>query len=265
MLDAYRIRERPYYRAAGSELTDFEAAATLGLPVLLKGPTGCGKTRLVSHMAHRWGLALVTVACNEDLTAQDLVGRFTLQGGDTRWVDGPLTLAARYGAVCYLDEVVEAREDALVVIHPLADDRRLLSLAARSEVIEAHPSFRLVVSFNPDYQSSGKELKPSTRQRFAALELRYPSSELEEEIVCHEGGVQPELAAKLVRVAQGSRRLVGDSLVEGISTRMLVAAARLISRGLPAPQACELCLLQPLTDDVAVLEALRAVVRACAP
>lgn len=265
MLDAYRIRERPYYRAVGSELASFEAAGALGLPVLLKGPTGCGKTRLVSHMAYSWGLPLVTVACNEDMTAQDLVGRFTLQGGDTRWVDGPLTLAARHGAVCYLDEVVEAREDALVVIHPLSDERRLLPLAARSELLTAHPDFRLVVSYNPDYQASGKELKPSTRQRFAALSLGYPPPELEAEVVQHEGGATPELAAALVQVAVGSRRLVGQGLVEGISTRMLVAAARLVGRGLSPSEAGELCLLQPLSDDAAVLEGLRHLVKACLP
>lgn len=263
MLDAYRIREEPYYRPVGSELEAFEAAGALGLPILLKGPTGCGKTRLVRHMAHRWGLPLVTVACNEDLTAQDLVGRFTLQGGDTRWVDGPLTLAARHGAVCYLDELVEAREDALVVIHPLSDDRRLLPISAKSELLQAHPEFRLVVSYNPDYQASGKELKPSTRQRFAALELGYPPVEVEAEIVRHEGGASATLAEVLVRVAAASRRLVGEGLNEGISTRMMVAAARLSTRGVSTALACELCLLQPLTDDGAVLDSLRAVLRAC--
>jgi nitric oxide reductase NorQ protein len=208
-------------------------------------------------------LPLVTVACNEDMTAQDLVGRFTLQGGDTRWVDGPLTLAARHGAVCYLDELVEAREDALVVVHPLSDDRRVLPISSKSELLHAHPDFKLVVSYNPDYQASGKELKPSTRQRFAALELGYPPSEVEAEIVRHEGGASPELAGVLVRLALASRRLVGEGLVEGISTRMLVAAARLSARGVSLAQACELCLLQPLTDDVEVLESLRAVLKAC--
>lgn len=265
MLDAHRIRERPYYRAVGTELASFEAASSVRLPILLKGPTGCGKTRLVCHMAHRLGLPLVTVACNEDLTASDLLGRFTLQGGDTRWVDGPLTLAARYGAVCYLDELVEAREDALVVIHPLSDDRRQLPLATRGELVSAHPDFRLVVSFNPEYQASGKELKPSTRQRFVALELSYPPPEVEAEIVVHEGGASPALASGLVQVALGSRRLAGQELAEGISTRMLIAAARLVERGLSVEQSCELCLLQPLTDDRAVLEGLRALVKACLP
>jgi nitric oxide reductase NorQ protein len=263
VLESYRIQEQPYYRAVGTEVGSFEAAGALSLPVLLKGPTGCGKTRLVRHMAHRWGLPLVTVACNEDMTAQDLVGRFTLQGGDTRWVDGPLTLAARHGAVCYLDEVVEAREDALVVIHPLSDERRELPLAAQSELLRAHPDFRLVASFNPDYQASGRELKPSTRQRFAALELGYPAPALEAEIVQHEGGVTAPVASALVKVAVGSRRLVGDGLLEGISTRMLVSAARLIARGLAPEEACELCLLQPLTDDRAVLDGLRVVAKGC--
>ncbi|RYZ10340.1 MAG: CbbQ/NirQ/NorQ/GpvN family protein [Myxococcales bacterium] len=265
MLDAYRIHERPYYRAVGSELASFEAAGALGLPILLKGPTGCGKTRLVRHMAHRWGLPLVTVACNEDTTAQDLVGRFTLQGGDTRWVDGPLTLAARHGAVCYLDELVEAREDALVVVHPLSDDRRVLPLVAKSEVVSAHPDFKLVASYNPDYQASGSELKPSTRQRFAALALGYPPAEVEAEIVRYEAGASAALAEVLVQLALASRRLVGDGLVEGISTRMLVAAARLVAGGLSTAEACELCLLQPLTDDAAVLDSLRAALRACDP
>lgn len=265
MLDSYRIREQPYYRAVGAELGSFEAASALSLPLLLKGPTGCGKTRLVRHMAHRWGLPLVTVACNEDMTAQDLIGRYTLQGGDTRWVDGPLTLAARHGAVCYLDELVEAREDALVVVHPLSDERRELPLAARSELVHAHPDFRLVVSFNPDYQATGKELKPSTRQRFAALELGYPPPEVEAEIVQHEGGVTPLVARALVEVAVGSRRLVGDGLVEGISTRMLVSAARLVTQGLPPADACELCLLQPLSDDRAVLDSLRVLAKGCLP
>lgn len=263
MLDAYRIRERPYFRAVGSELGGFEAACALRLPVLLKGPTGCGKTRLVRHMAHALGLPLVTVACNEDLTASDLVGRYTLKGGDTHWVDGPLTLAARHGALCYLDELVEAREDALVVVHPLSDDRRQLPIAAHNELIHAHPDFQLVASFNPDYQASGRALKPSTRQRFVALELGYPPPELEAEIVAHEASAPKAVADALVRVALGSRRLVGHGLDEGISTRMLVAAARLTARGLPLAQACELCLLQPLSDDHALLEGLRALVRVC--
>lgn len=263
MLDQYRLSTRPYYRAVGTELGSFEAAYALRLPVLLKGPTGCGKTRFLAHMAHRLGLPLVTVACNEDLTASDLVGRYTLQGGDTRWVDGPLALAARHGAICYLDEVVEAREDALVVIHPLSDDRRLLPLAACSELVRAHPDFQLVVSFNPGYQAAGKELKPSTRQRFVALELGYPPAGLEAEIVAHEGGTEQAKADALVAVAAGSRRLVGQGLVEGISTRMLISAALLMGRGLPPLEACELALLQPLTDDPALLDGLRGLLRTC--
>lgn len=263
MLEAYRIPERPYYRAVGSEVGSFEAAHALQLPVLLKGPTGCGKTRFLSHMAHRLSVPLVTVACNEDLSASDLVGRYLLRNGDTEWLDGPLTRAARHGGICYLDEVVEAREDTLVVIHPLADDRRVLPLAARGELVRAHPAFQLVISYNPGYQASTKDLKPSTRQRFLALSFGYPSPEIEAEIVAHEGHVTAADAEGLVRVAEGSRRLVGDALLEGISTRMLIAAALLMARGVSRDQACELALLQPLTDDAAVLESLRALLEAC--
>jgi len=263
VLEAYRIAESPYYRAVGSEVGAFEAAHALRLPVLLKGPTGCGKTRFLSHMAHRLDVPLVTVACNEDLSASDLVGRYLLHNGDTQWLDGPLTRAARHGGICYLDEVVEAREDTLVVIHPLADDRRVLPLPARGEQVRAHPSFQLVISYNPGYQASGKELKPSTRQRFLALGFDYPPPEVEAEIVAHEGHVSATDAEALVRAAAGSRRLVGDALLEGISTRMLIAAARLMDRGVPRAQACELALLQPLTDDTAVQTSLRAVLEAC--
>jgi nitric oxide reductase NorQ protein len=265
VLDAYRIPEEPYYRALGSEVGSFEAAHALRLPVLLKGPTGCGKTRFLAHMAHRLNIPLVTVACNEDLSAADLVGRYVLKSGDTEWLDGPLTSAARHGGICYLDEVVEAREDALVVIHPLADDRRVLPLTARGELLRAHAAFQLVVSYNPGYQAAGKELKPSTRQRFAALAFDYPPAETEAEIVAHEGGIVASDAEALVRLASGSRRLVGDALAEGISTRMLIAAALLMERGLPRVEACELALFQPLTDDRAVLESLRALLEACWP
>lgn len=263
MLEAYRIPERPYYRAVGSEVGSFEAAHALRLPVMLKGPTGSGKTRFLAHMAHRLNVPLVTVACNEDLSASDLVGRYLLRNGDTEWLDGPLTKAARHGGICYLDEVVEAREDALVVIHPLADDRRVLPLVARGELLRAHPAFQLVVSFNPGYQASAKDLKPSTRQRFAALAFDYPPPEIEAEIVAHEGHVSTAEADALVRIASGSRRLVGDALVEGISTRMLIAAALLMGRGVPRVEACELGLLQPLTDDAAALGTLRALLEAC--
>ncbi len=247
----------------GSEVGSFEAAHALRLPVMLKGPTGSGKTRFLAHMAHRLNVPLVTVACNEDLSASDLVGRYLLRNGDTEWLDGPLTKAARHGGICYLDEIVEAREDALVVIHPLADDRRVLPLIARGELLRAHPAFQLVVSYNPGYQASAKDLKPSTRQRFAALAFDYPPPEIEAEIVVHEGHVSADEAEALVRVACGSRRLVGDVLVEGISTRMLIAAALLMGRGVARAEACELALLQPVTDDDAVLVTLRALLEAC--
>jgi nitric oxide reductase NorQ protein len=207
LLDAFRIGKEPYYLPVGEEVSLFEAAYAARLPVMLKGPTGCGKTRFVEHMAWRLRRPLITVACNEELSASDFLGRYLLEGGATRWQDGPLTTAARLGAICYLDEVVEARQDTLVVIHPLTDDRRLLSLPAKSEAIHAHPDFLLVVSHNPGYQSALKDLKPSTKQRFGAIEFDYPTRTLEIEILVHETAVPKELAERLVSVAEASRSL----------------------------------------------------------
>jgi nitric oxide reductase NorQ protein len=262
-LDAFRIRREPYYLALGEEVSSFEAAYAARLPVMLKGPTGCGKTRFVEHMAWRLRRPLITVACNEELSASDLVGRFLLESGATRWQDGPLTLAARHGAVCYLDEVAEARQDTLVVIHPLSDDRRLLSLPAKSETLRAHPEFHLVVSHNPGYQSALKDLKPSTKQRFGALQLDYPARAQEVEILVHETGLSPELAERLVSMAEAARRLKGQGLDEGISTRMLIQAGALIRHGIAVEAACQMALVQPLTDDPDLLLALKASVRAC--
>ena len=263
LLDAFRIGKEPYYLPVGEEVSLFEAAYAARLPVMLKGPTGCGKTRFVEHMAWRLRRPLITVACNEELSASDFLGRYLLEGGATRWQDGPLTTAARLGAICYLDEVVEARQDTLVVIHPLTDDRRLLSLPAKSEAIHAHPDFLLVVSHNPGYQSALKDLKPSTKQRFGAIEFDYPTRALEIEILVHETAVPKELAERLVSVAEASRRLKGHGLDEGISTRMLVHAGALVGQGIGVEAACVMALVQPLTDDPDLISALNASVRAC--
>lgn len=263
LLDAFRIREEPYYRALGDEIALFEAAYASRLPVMLKGPTGCGKTRFIEHMAWRLCRPLLTVACNEELSASDLLGRYLLEGGGTRWQDGPLTTAARHGAICYLDEVVEARQDTLVVIHPLTDDRRLLSLPAKSEAFRAHPEFLLVVSHNPGYQSALKELKTSTKQRFGAIAFDYPARELELEILVHETALPRALAERLVSVAEAARRLKGHGLDEGVSTRMLVHAGSLIQRGVAVEAACQMALVQPLSDDPDLISALTAAVRAC--
>ena len=262
-LDAFRIREEPYYLALAEEVSLFEAAYAAGLPVMLKGPTGCGKTRFVQHMAWRLRRPLITVACNEEMSASDLLGRYLLEDGATRWQDGPLTIAARSGAICYLDEVVEARQDTLVVIHPLTDDRRLLSLPARSETLQAHPEFHLVVSHNPGYQSALKDLKPSTKQRFGAIEFDYPARTQEIEILVHETGLTKDLAERLVSVAEAARRLKGHGLDEGISTRMLVHAGALIRQGIGAEAACQMALVRPLSDDPELISALNASLRAC--
>ena len=258
----YLIDKEPYYRAARNEVALFEAACLRGLPMMLKGPTGCGKTRFVEYMAWRLKLPLITMACNEDMTASDLVGRYLLDAQGTVWHDGPLTLAVRYGAMCYLDEIVEARQDTTVVIHPLTDERRLLPLDKRGELVRAHPNFRLVVSYNPGYQSAAKDMKPSTKQRFGAMDFDFPEAKVETEIVSHEGGVAPELAAKLVAIARQSRALRGRGLDEGISTRMLVHAAQLIAESIDVHDACRLAMTAPITDDVEMLAALDGFVEA---
>jgi nitric oxide reductase NorQ protein len=263
LLDAFRIRQEPYYLALAGEIALFEAAYAARLPVMLKGPTGCGKTRFVEHMAWRLRRPLITVACNEEMSASDFLGRYLLEGGATCWQDGPLTIAARFGAICYLDEVVEARQDTLVVIHPLTDDRRLLSLPSKSEALQAHADFHLVVSHNPGYQSALKDLKPSTKQRFGAIEFDYPTRALEIEILVHETALPKELAERLVSIAEASRRLKGHGLDEGISTRMLVHAGALIRQGVGVEAACQMALVQPLTDDPDLILALDASVRAC--
>jgi nitric oxide reductase NorQ protein len=254
---------RPYYLPVGHEEQVFRAAFRQGLAVVLKGPTGCGKTRFVEAMAHELGRPLITVACHDDLTAADLVGRFLLEAGETRWVDGPLTRAVREGAICYLDEVVEARQDTTVVIHPLADHRRQLPIDRLGVTLDAAPGFGLVVSYNPGYQSVLKDLKDSTRQRMVAIELGFPPSDVEEKIVAHEAGVDPQRASDLVRLAQAIRRLDGSSaagLREVASTRVLIAAARLVAEGLPARLAARAAIAGPLTDDPAVTAGLAEMV-----
>ena len=259
----YRVDAEPYYRALEDEVQLFEAAYAVRMPMMLKGPTGCGKTRFVEYMAWKLNRPLITLACNEDMTASDLVGRYLLDADGTRWQDGPLTLAVRYGAICYLDEVVEARQDTTVVIHPLTDARRILPLEKKNELVSAHPDFQLVISYNPGYQSILKDLKQSTKQRFGALDFSYPSRDVEIEIVSHESGIGPDLAGKLVTVAERARNLKGHGLEEGISTRMLIYAGSLIGQGVEPVAACHVTLIKPITDDPDIRDALGATVRAC--
>jgi nitric oxide reductase NorQ protein len=255
-------RDAPYYVPIGNEVELFSMCHTRGLPVMLKGPTGCGKTRFIEHMAHRLDRPLVTIACHDDLSASDLTGRYLIRGGETVWVDGPLTTAVRVGAICYLDEVVEARQDTIVVMHPLSDDRRILPIEKTGELIEASPGFQLVISYNPGYQHAVKDLKPSTRQRFVALEFDYPPAALEGEIVAHESGVARSTASALVELARKVRRLRDQGLAEGPGTRLLVATARLLVSGIPAAEACRAALVSPLTDDPDLLAAIDDLVAA---
>lgn len=251
----------PYYAPVGNEATLFRAAAAQGLPIMLKGPTGCGKTRLVGHMAAVLGVPLYTVSCHEDMTASDLLGRFVLSGDETTWVDGPLTRAVREGGICYLDEIVEARQDAIVAIHSLADDRRELYLERQGGVrLRAAPGFQLVVSYNPGYQSVLKDLKVSTRQRMIAIELGFPPADVEVEILCHEAGVDRGLAGRLVRLGQSIRRAQDAGLREAASTRALAAAGRLVLQGLPFRDAAIAAVVGPLTDDLVLREGLVAIV-----
>lgn len=255
-LDAYRLAEEPYYQPSRNEVALYRHAYQHRMPLMLKGPTGCGKTRFVEYMAWSLGQPLVTLACNEDMSASDLVGRYLLDADGTVWHDGPLTLAVRHGGICYLDEVVEARQDTTVVIHPVTDARRILPLDKKGEVIEAHPDFQLVVSYNPGYQSSAKDLKPSTRQRFAALEFDYPDAAAEARIVAHEAGVDIALAERLVALARATRALKHRGLDEGASTRMLIYAAILIRDGVSAQDSCEMTVIRSLTDDPEMSQAL---------
>jgi nitric oxide reductase NorQ protein len=254
--EQYRIHRAPFYQPQKDEIALYEAAYAARLPVMLKGPTGCGKSRFVEYMAWKLGKPLVTVACNEDMTASDLVGRFLLDKDGTRWQDGPLTLAARVGAICYLDEIVEARKDTTVVIHPLTDYRRALPLDKKGELVEAHPDFQLVISFNPGYQSLMKDLKPSTKQRFAALEFDYADAATEATIVAKETGLPEETCARLVEIAHTARNLKGHGLEEGISTRLLVYAAKLMAQGIAPRAACRMALSTPISDDADIRSTL---------
>jgi nitric oxide reductase NorQ protein len=276
-VEEYRVEHEPFYLPVSDEVEVFRAAFACRLPVLLKGPTGCGKTRFVEYMAYQLGLTLqrtsggdgsaghngnphglplITVSCHEDLTASDLVGRYLLQGDETVWIDGPITRAARNGAMCYLDEIVEARKDTTVLIHALSDHRRLLPIEKRGEVLEAHENFLLIISYNPGYQSVIKDLKHSTRQRFVAIEFDYPRRELEAHIIAHESGVEPGLALELARIGEKVRNLRDNGLEEGVSTRLLIYAGQLMTQGIPAHRACQLAITKAITDD---LEAQRAV------
>jgi nitric oxide reductase NorQ protein len=247
---------RPYYVSVANEENVFKAAYRQGMSILLKGPTGCGKTRFLEAMAFDLERPLITVACHDDLTSADLVGRFLLRGGETEWVDGPLTRAVREGAICYLDEVVEARQDTTVVLHPLADHRRQLPIERLGVTVDAAPGFCLVVSYNPGYQSVLKDLKDSTRQRMVAIELGFPPADVEENIVAHEAGIEHDTAQKLVRLGQAIRRLETTGLREVASTRVLIAAGRLVAEGLSPREAARAAVALPLTDDSAVTTGL---------
>jgi nitric oxide reductase NorQ protein len=257
----WRVAQEPYYRPVGDEVAQFQDAHALRLPLLLKGPPGCGKTRFVEHMAWTLGLPLVTVACHEDMAAGDLLGRWLIDADGTRWQDGPLTLAARHGALCYLDELIEARPDALTVLHPLADTRRVLPLERNGELLQAHPRFQLVVSYNPQ---PGRELRPATRQRFVAMAFDPPPVAAQVAIVAHESGLEPERAMRLVGLAERARALDEDA-EPALSMRMLVRAGQLMAGGMPARLACELALVQAWSDQPERVQALRALADALYP
>lgn len=255
-IEEHLIHEKPFYLPQKNELIIAEAAYKNGIPLLLKGPTGSGKSRFMQFLAWKLQRPLITVSCHDDLSTSDLVGRYLIRGGETFWVDGPMTLAVRHGAICYLDEVVEARKDTTVVIHPLADDRRELAIEKRGELLTAPPEFMLAVSYNPGYQSVLKDMKQSTRQRFIALELGYPGADLETEIVAHEAAIDEQLARRLVRIAAMTRGLKDSGLQEGASTRLLVHAGLLIKDGIVPREACRVTITQALTDDREMLHTI---------
>ncbi|HET8943218.1 MAG TPA: AAA family ATPase [Dehalococcoidia bacterium] len=279
-IEEYTVDREPYYVPVKDEIELFEAAYTQKIPVLLKGPTGCGKTRFIEYMAFKLGRPLtvvkegqkaaasanghgrplVTVACHEDLTASDLVGRYLLEGDSTRWIDGPITRAVKAGAICYLDEVVEARKDTTVLIHPLTDHRRLLPIEKLGQIVEARTGFLLVISYNPGYQSALKDLKHSTRQRFMAVEFDYPPRDLETKIIGHEAGVSDDIAIQLAKLGEKVRHLKEHGLAEGVSTRLLIYAGRLIHEGIPARRACQVAVVWALTDDSDVQKSIEEVV-----
>ncbi|MGJ4946521.1 CbbQ/NirQ/NorQ/GpvN family protein [Bradyrhizobium sp. HKCCYLS1011] len=264
-LDPYRIGAEPYYQPQGDEIATFTAAYQERLPVMLKGPTGCGKTRFIEHMAWRLDRPLVTVAAHEDMTAADLAGRYLLEPSGTVWHDGPLTLAVRHGAICYLDEIVEARQDTMVVIHPLTDARRILPLDKHNEIVPAHPDFQLTISYNPGYQSAVKDLKESTKQRFIAIDFGYPPPATESAIIARESGADTDLARLLVAIAERSRNLQGHGLDEGASTRMLIHTGRMVRAGLPLATAVQSGIVLPITDNPDIRAALTDAIEACLP
>ncbi|MAL99321.1 CbbQ/NirQ/NorQ/GpvN family protein [Hydrocarboniclastica marina] len=253
-------RDAPFYLRSGNEAEIFEQCHKRNLAVALKGPTGCGKTRFVEHMAWHLGRPLITVSCHDDLSATDLLGRYLIRGNETVWQDGPLARAVRMGAICYLDEVMEARQDTIVVIHSLTDHRRILPIDKTGELVPAAPGFQLVISFNPGYQHAFKDLKPSTRQRFVALDFSFPPPEQEAEIVMHESGVDRATGMDLVNLGSRMRDLTDQGLAEVPSTRLLVATGRLIQGGIAPRQACYVGLISPLTDDPAIAAAMRDLV-----
>jgi nitric oxide reductase NorQ protein len=275
-IEEYIVASEPYYEPVSDEIQLFEAAYAEKLPVLLKGPTGCGKTRFVEYMAYKLGhtvtvvrdnesghkesgTPLVTVACHEDLTASDLVGRYLLEGDSTRWVDGPLTRAVKAGAICYLDEIVEARKDTTVLIHPLTDHRRLLPIEKLGQIVEAKEGFVLVISYNPGYQSALKDLKHSTRQRFMAIEFDYPPRDLEAKIISVEAGVDDVVASDLAKLGEKVRHLKEHGLAEGVSTRLLIYAGKLIHEGISPRRACQVAVIWALTDDADVQRSIEEV------
>jgi nitric oxide reductase NorQ protein len=258
----YRIQQEPFYAEVCGEIGLFTIAAEKKLPVMLKGPTGCGKTRFVQYMAYKLGRPLITVACHEDLTASDLVGRYLLKGQDTVWMDGPLSVGVKHGAIVYLDEVVEARKDTTVIIHPLSDDRRVLPIEKKGQIVEAADEFMLVISYNPGYQSVLKDLKQSTKQRFIAIEFDYPAPDIETLVVQREAGVDAAIAGKLVKLGQKVRNLRSHGLEEGVSTRLLVYAGTLIKQGVPPERACDVAVARPITDDSDMQRAILDFVKA---
>ena len=259
---AAHLSDAPYYLPTGDEVALFEQCHARKLAVMLKGPTGCGKTRFVEYMAWRLGRSLITISCHDDLTASDLVGRFLIRHDGTVWQDGPLTRAVREGAICYLDEVVEARQDTVVVLHPLTDYRRILPIDKTGETVQAAAGFQLVVSYNPGYQRMLKDMKPSTRQRFVALDFAFPPPERESAIVEREGGVEYAVARALVGLGHRLRGLHDRGLAEVPSTRLLIAAARLIASGIPVQQACYAAIVSPLSDEPSLVGAMRDLVDA---
>lgn len=269
--EEYRILKEPYYLPIGDEVQIFISAYNARLPVLLKGPTGSGKTRFVEYMTYFLGkemgisFPLITVACHEDLTGSDLVGRYLLKGEETIWVDGPLARAVKNGAICYLDEIVEARKDTTVLIHPLADHRRILPVEKKGQMIEAHENFLLVISYNPGYQSVLKNLKHSTRQRFVAIEFRYPPREMEAKIIAHESGVSFDMANDLAKLGEKVRNLRDQGLEEGVSTRLLIYTGLLITQEIEPRRACEVAVAQALTDDSEMVQGIREVINSIFP